>query len=452
MESRVASIVVISLMVGLYLLEFKVPIIAAVGIAGLGFCIYLFAHMRIDNLGVLTLANYGYWIWSALLVGSVAPLDFVSQVFLSGEGRIFISYTPLLFLSVVAVREHNLIIFYRLVLVLAVITLLLFAVWVPTHARFLSEGAAGNFVAFLTSHTGGGTFFGAMSMLLILYGYESRRRMALLLGCLMFMPLFASASRSSLLGCLVVAVWYFLKMKNWRVFLFGGLIMALGIGSMPFVAPHTWNRSVSLFDPVVFDNIVQTARTSTWAPGDSEDELELAGGQVNVLFRIAVWTYAVNRFLDSPLLGIGYGRYNDYDLQMTGVPGVIYMASDGVKTLGVGNAHNSFFHVLCESGLIGFGLLVCLWLYAYFRLQKGIRRYANLKDMVAFFTAAQGVIVFSLVAGLTGHALAAPSLGIPALTTIGLAIALLRHLDNSVVVSRKPLLPTHDDGPPQGGR
>ena len=385
-----------------------------------------------DNTGYIIILNFIYWIWSSQLVDSLSFRDLTSMTFINGEGRIFITYLPILLFSVVNIEQRNINLFIRDVKYLSIASLALLAVWLPTHTARLSEGAAGNFVGFFTSHTGAGTFYGLFSVLLIIHGHESRNWKSIMLGGLLVFPLFVSASRAAILAFLVTIIWYMIRLKQWKVFAVTAILVTLLFSSMPLIAPHTWNRTVSLFSMDVIDNMVKTAKYSTWGPGDDESELNLTGKEVNVLMRVTFWTYAIKRFLDSPIIGIGYARYNDHNLKMAGTPGFVYMAVDGTKMLGVGNAHNSYFHILCETGILGLCLFGWFWGTLYFRLKRNIKRFETLLDARALFVACQGIIIFSLVSALIGHSLAAPSLGVPAMTAIGLALAYQRYLDKSL--------------------
>lgn len=437
MDARNVAGVIAALLWGVFLLELQVPLLLALALAAGGFIALLTTRWHIDHVGLLVLANFGLWLFSGLWIGGLAPTDLVSFSFINGEGRVFVAYIPLLLMAVAPVRELNLTSLFHHLQYLALASLALFSIWEVTHTPILAEGASGNFVGFLTSHTGGGTFFGLFALLLILIGYESRRTKMHLLGWLMMLPLLASASREALLAFLVAGVWYLIQLRKWRVMLLSSVLAFSVVIIMPLVAPHTWARTSGLFTWSLVENVIETAKTTHWVPG--EEEVELVGREQNILTRVAFYSYALQRFAESPLLGIGWGRYNDPNIRQEGIPGLYYPAVDGTRSLSVGNAHNSYIHTLCENGLVGLGLLLWLWFGIYWRLRRAARRYAAFKDAHSLFRAAQGVVIFSLVAALPGHALAAPSLVLPATAVLGVALAYQRFLDRAVV--RLPLRP-----------
>lgn len=412
---------------GIFLLKLQLPIMLGLLAAVIGIVILLVTRKgRMDYIGGLVLLNFGYWLYSGLAIGSIAPLDLISIPFLNGEGRIFTSYFPLLLFSLAYVREYNLRALKNMILLMAMGSFVLYLLWMPTHAGFLSEGGADNFVGFLSSHTGSGTFFSFLAIFLIVYGYETRDWKAMAWGLLCLGPLFGSASREALLAFLVFGAWYMIKLRKWKIGAVSVLLLALAVSSLPVIAPHTWARTSGLFSMDLVDNIIDTAKTSEWEPGDGDIMLE--GRQQNVLTRITFWTYALGRFAESPLVGIGFGRYNDTFLHFSGLEGLVYLATDGEKNLSVGNAHNSYIHLLCESGLIGLFLMLWLWIALYIRFGRAARTFKHLRLSLALFRACQGLVVFCMFAALTGHALGAPSLMIPVGTTFGIALAYHRYL------------------------
>ena len=79
--------------------------------------------------------------------------------------------------------------------------------------------------------------------------------------------------------------------------------------------------------------------------------------------------------------------------------------------------------VLAESGLIGLSLLLWLWIALYRRLRRAESDYAEERELAGFFKACEAMIIFALVSAIFGHALAAPSMGIPVLTAIGVGLS-----------------------------
>ncbi len=431
MNTRITEVVTVLVLWGTFLLSLVLPIALGLSFILTGILFAVSSRARLDRITVILLLNITYWVFSGLLVGSIVPLDLLNPLFLNGDGRVLISYSPLFFFGAAVIQWSSVETLVKTIFHIALASLFFCIVWMVTGASFLSEGLAGNYVGFLTSHTGGGTFFGVLSVFLILFGHLSGNRFIHFIGWLMVIPMLASASREAMLAFLVVFVWYIVKMRNKRVMIGGVIALTVFALLTPLLLPHTWNRTANLFNADLIEDVVEQIDASRYyepaVRNDSDKRGEnLIGAQHNVLARVMFWTYALRRFSQSPIFGIGFGRYNDSSLELVGIEGFVYMAFGGKKIFSVGNAHNSYLHTLCETGLVGLALLLWLWSSIYFRLQAAVREYKDWKDMRSLMMAAQGMVVFALFSALTGHALAAPSLMLPLSIVVGVALAAQR--------------------------
>lgn len=430
---RVTELVTVLVLWGTFLLAFVLPLALGLFLLASGFVYLVLSRAKLDKVTVILLLNISYWLFSGLLVGSISPRDFLSPLFFNGDGRILIGYSPILLFGAAAIQWSNVDLLVKTMFHISLAALFFCTVWLVTGASFLSVGKAGSYVGFLTSHTGGGTYFGVLAVFLILFGHLSKNRVIHFTGWLMVVPMLASASREAMLGFLVVSVWYVLKMRNRKV-IFGGILAVSIIASLlPVMLPHTWNRTVNLFNSDLAGSITEQIEASeyyepTVRSENEERDWEIVGRHHNVLARVMFWTYAIRRFSQSPIFGIGFGRQNDGMLELSGSEGFVYMAFGGVKRLSAGSVHNSYLQTLCETGLVGLSLFLWLWLSIYFRLQSGSREFQNWKDMYSLMVASQGVVIFALFCALTGHALASPSLMLPTAMVIGLALAAQRSL------------------------
>ena len=241
----------------------------------------------------------------------------------------------------------------------------------------------------------------------------------------MLLPVFGSASRQSLVGFLIVLAWYFLRRARPTAF-FGGLFAVVALLSiMPIVAPHTYQRSAAVLSMDTLEGMKRVATTSEWEPGE---EKTIEGRQHNILERVLYQKYALRRFLQSPFLGIGLGRFNDHDLEMSGIEGLTYFAVGGKKILGghgqlLAGAHNSYIQLAADVGLLGLGLMLWLWASLYFRLKRAAELFAEDPKIRSFFIACQGLVLFVFVGGMVEHTMAAPALCLPVLTIVGVGLA-----------------------------
>ena len=418
-----ALIAVLAAVWGMFFL--KIPLLMAFSLAlsAGGFYVLFLRTGTIDRIGALILGNFGLWVGSALTVGSVSVGDFLTPGYYPEEGRIFLYYLPMLFFSVVVARDR---VMWRTVQTLSGVTVAVVALlllWEAKPIAVLSIGA--NFVGLLTSHTGAGIYFGFLAVFLGLYGVECGRRRLIWLALLALLAVFASGSRESLVGICAVTGWYLLQRGNWRSLVAVSCSGVLFTVIMYLFTPHTFGKVQRMVDPNTVAAVVQTIQQANWQPGNERDFGD-ESGDINILRRMLYWSWAWKLFTYSPIVGVGFGRYNDFDVGGVGVKGLVYPMVVGGKNLTAGQPHNSYLQMLAETGIFGLVLLLSVWLALYRRLQRARAYFAHDRAKVGYFIASQGLIVFTLMDANFGHALGSPSLGIPVLTVIGVGLAVYR--------------------------
>lgn len=427
---RFGALLLFLFMWGTFLLRFPVFLVLAFALAAAVFGGAAVLRGRLDALAVLVLANFSYWLASGLLIGGVVLADLISPEFYSNDGRGFLYYLPLLFFSVYYARRDDLNLALRTVIAMAAASVLLFGIWLAVRPAVLSVGKADNFGALLTSHTGAGTFFGVLATFLLIFGLERQRRSLQLLGLAVVLPLFASASRQALLSLLVALCWFVVRRANRRARVALAAAMALALLAFPIVSPHAFQRTVDVFSPRTAELARESLQHLSWEPAPGQ---EVAGVESNILSRFILWTYAARRFGESPIVGIGFGRYNDFSLSFAGRSGLAYVAVGGDRQTNVSSAHNTYLHQGAETGLVGLVLLGALWIAMYRRLAP-VRGLPARHPILAGYTAAQGLIVFTLTSAMFGNALMAPSIGIPVLTLCGVLLSYQRRSDQRIAI------------------
>jgi O-antigen ligase len=161
----------------------------------------------------------------------------------------------------------------------------------------------------------------------------------------------------------------------------------------------------------------------------------------NLVIRVYLWKYALQLAANSPLIGAGFGRFNDSYPDFRGVRHWVWLMVDGEKNLGsgikwegrqlmvsTGNAHNSYLHITAETGLMGLTLFLALWRSIWVACQSDrIPACASDPLLCAYAIGCQSIVVSLLVAALAGHALVAPTGGILSMTLLGAWIGYRRQ-------------------------
>lgn len=397
----------------------RVPALLALGYLAclIGIAERLLVNFRMHPVGLLVLANYGVWVLSGLTTGGVVWDDFLSPAFYNNDGRAFLYYLPLLFFACSTAGARDLAAATRTAAAVAGVGVALMLPWALAGPSWLSVGSKAWYGGLLTSHTGAGTFFGVLAAWLLAYGDASQVRRHRLAGLACTLPMFASGSRQALVSLLAVFVWYAVRTGR-RAVLLRMVAAAIGlVGLLSITVPKLVERTAVLASPETYGAIADIAQRANWEPSVGEP---LGGVESNILSRIVLWKYAARRFAESPVLGIGFARYNDQGVRTTDA-GVATFAVEGDRLTNVYNAHNMYLHVLAENGAFGLLLLLSLWGLLWREMVLGARRAPPATQ--PFFVAAQAALVFTAVSACFDNALASPSLGLPVFALVGLGLA-----------------------------
>lgn len=149
----------------------------------------------------------------------------------------------------------------------------------------------------------------------------------------------------------------------------------------------------------------------------------------NVVERLIYFQRALDDFLASPLVGIGFGRYNDEYLLFSGIPNLAYVATQGEVVNESNHAHNSYLHFLAEGGLVGFCLMMAIWASAYRWARQMQSRLRGDPFVYAFAIGVEACIIFECFISFTEHSMGT---GVTSLTVFTM-FGVLRNLVTSAV-------------------
>jgi hypothetical protein len=182
----------------------------------------------------------------------------------------------------------------------------------------------------------------------------------ILLGCvgLLFGGLYASGSRESLLGAVVVFLVLLRSPYRVQILIFGLLLLLSSI-----VLPHSpWQR---------FSDITQTGGAG----------------------RLAIWKVAMNALTHYWARGAGIGNFSfAYDRSYDAV----YQPPNQVSRWHF-QAHNTALGIAVELGIVGMGLLLAAW---YLQLREVMRLQNGVKEFVHLYFAAEASLIALFVASM----------------------------------------------------
>jgi len=101
--------------------------------------------------------------------------------------------------------------------------------------------------------------------------------------------------------------------------------------------------------------------------------------QGTTIIRFYIWEKAWYLFSQSPIFGIGYGRFNDvfnidrgvFDIgRLRGYPEIVSFYMKQSYFFDSAHAHNSYLQFLTETGIIGLGLILIFWILCIIKILK----------------------------------------------------------------------------------
>ena len=200
------------------------------------------------------------------------------------------------------------------------------------------------------------------------------------------------------------------------------------------ISPFSFGRLMVVFEAETWINMAKQFNAASQLSDPSTQQLDRMGKEYNILTRINLWARSIWFLEQSPLLGIGAFRFNDFLPHLHQViPGITVASSDFPSTTTM-TAHNSYFHVLAEGGLIGMAIYLLPWMYGLYILGKKAKPtpFAQAMARIGILS-----ILFLLFGALTGHLFVAPSATLWVVLLIGLALQHLRLCEQKAAAARQ---------------
>lgn len=268
------------------------------------------------------------------------PHSFVEFDFYRRDGNFFISYLPV-FAGCLYTHRFDLNKVLRTFFIFAVLVNL------PAYAYYIAHNgllaifthADDSFGGYFIARNAAGGFF-AMLFCLGLAVYSQRRdRLILgLLGACLLM-LFSTYSRGSLLGVVVAIPYLYFGRKRWML----GTLMAVLIAASLAMAYHNTDPNI---DYMGYQFSIHNADEKV----------------ANLSIRYEwLWPRALRYFEQSPIVGMGFGAFDDHIGNVTSYFHLFGAASDITTEHSDSHAHNSYLNFLAETGVVGLSLLLTFY-------------------------------------------------------------------------------------------
>jgi O-antigen ligase len=261
------------------------------------------------------------------------------------------------------------------------------------------------------AHNATGSVYAVVCIFLLVFFLKEKEKKLKLLYIILLLinlaALFLSKSRANYLGFIIssiIVIWlYYKSIKKF--------LIAIGIfivGSIPVIYfTGAYNRFIQIFQI----------------------------GKGTSIVRFFIWEKAWYLFSQSPLFGIGFGRFNDifsidrglFDVErLKGFSGFITFYMKDNFYYDAAHVHNSYLQFLTETGVIGLSLVLLFWFLCLVKLLKYYNNLENSKNDFnkKVFLSAIGSIFVLLIISFFENYLSATTVMIPVSMLVPLAVGL----------------------------
>jgi O-antigen ligase len=362
------------------------------------------------------LASYVFWIASYICTG--APIsNLFSFDFLRFDGALLIAYLPLLLIADTRLDP----LFIRRMLglflsIMSIVALLGLAEFVDStvspfglsqlpeslqliHNASLSSGI---FHGFFRAHNAAGAIYS--------------------IAALISFALLARAKKSSL--------------RSWPAFWFATSVIGIVLTQsrtayvafiatliiMFFRQKEFLKRSIRyaclILVPLFYLFLVQPAVTHR---AEEVSDLE----DPNIVTRFVYYQRAIEDFTMSPIVGTGFGRFNDQLKIYSGIPHLVYFATSGASVDDDTHAHNSYLHFLAEGGILGLALMLVVWIATFRWVGRQRHIFEEGSFGHCFALGLQACIVLEFFMSFTEHMMGTAVSALTIFTFVGLFLNLV---------------------------
>jgi O-antigen ligase len=347
-----------------------------------------FTNIVFPKYNLFALLILLYCIFNAMLTGLEINNIFNYEA-IRYDANIFYAFIPFLVISSKTVKLSEIDKWVRSISILSSVAYLVSTVM--------------SFPLFESHNAAGGYFMVLMAYVLGRVAIDDRNAWGLPLLLLLF-ALIASDSRGSLFA--VMGVWITFKAINHfprlsKVLLLSGIVVMISLLAYAYKFWHD-NGSVYLYDYSSFQSETD---------GIDFEGLLLGERPGTILHRLFyLYPMSIDMFLHSPLFGVGFTRFDDYPFQYANVADFLSMnITDSVQHTNF-HAHNSYFHILAELGLVGFGFFYILIRGIFLSFRSDRKTGSPVRFMLSAL----------LVASFTEHRFTTPSQAAPVFLMISI--------------------------------
>ncbi len=357
----------------------------------------LYAVVRNRSIPTVVIATsvvFVYFILSTLLY---FPESFLEADFYRRDGNVFVSFMPILICGTLMIRLNVERLVRQFVIWASFANIVLMIVFFLTGGTiFFNEEGVYHFL-FESHNAAGGCLSIICSLSLGIYFGGRKSLFWLAINLANLTGLFLTISRGSVLA-MIASIFVVLVLKERYAKTIVGLTAASIMGVLVYTYP-LW---------------IQTGKPNGFEDVGAVEGLE--SRDANVIDRaLYLWPRATDLFLRSPIVGTGFGSFDDMPYHLKGISGVFSYNVPEAANFTAAHAHNSYLHILAETGLVGLGLFVWMLVEIRTSIESFESHSIRLGLTLAFWVA--------VYAAFTEHRLVTPSQMLTFMLVFGLSLA-----------------------------
>lgn len=386
--------------------------------------IYIYMRkLKVNKLTISVLVMFMLFTISTIIYDASALMKYE---FYRRDGNVFVTFAPLLILPLVNNKINLEKLFNRFIKVATAITVILIVNYFIQYADIINEEhyLPEAFFMFYAHNAAGGYISTVLCLSIGIY-MNNKKISNFIIVLINAFALFLSNSRGSIIGvafALIILLCTYNPLKKIKIMKYADIIAFI----TTFIIIFTVS---SLIMNKLGDSAIEVPKDEYTLPyelRDYDNMFAKIGRSYTIVNRTCyLWPRAVNLFIYSPIFGTGFGSYNDmpYDLE-TIIPNILTI-NKGEIHYSDSHAHNSYLHVLAETGILGFTiLLIVLWY-----MRKVILNIENKTVRIALYLTFI-CIVFS---AFTEHRLFTPSQVLPFTLLLGITLG---NVENNNISKR----------------
>lgn len=289
---------------------------------------------------LLSIATY-FFLWTLF----VDPLAFFQYDFYRRDGNFFVTFTPLILLSILCLRvdiERIFTLFLYFATSINLFSYLLHLI----NPNFAGYAAERNIYLFhFITHNAAGGFLANLLALSVAIFLKKRSLLHLSFVVINSMTLLATHSRGSVLaffGACVAYLFFKERFSKWLVWIITAATLILLFFCYPIW--QDLGSPMHFFDPDTQEGM--------------QSDLEFERSETFLDRALYLWPRAFDLFVQSPIIGVGFGAFNDIPYRLEGIDHLVMINKPQEYIYSDAHAHHTFLHIMAETGVVGLFLFI----------------------------------------------------------------------------------------------